>query len=73
MSRREETGDVMIVCHCKVVNDREVQQAVSAGARTVAQVCRATRAGTDCGSCVFSVKRLLCGHEAPSSLELATA
>lgn len=53
----------MIVCHCKVVNDATVTRALDAGARTVAQVCQATGAGQDCGSCVFSLKRLLCQHE----------
>ena len=53
----------MIVCHCNVVNDRAVTEAIDAGARTLAGVCAATGAGRDCGSCVFSVKRLLCDHE----------
>ena len=52
----------MIVCHCKVVNDLAVARAVDAGARTVSQVCQATGAGRDCGSCVFTLKRLLCQH-----------
>ena len=53
----------MIVCHCKVVNDEAVARAVDGGARTLSQVCQATGAGRDCGSCVFSLKRLLCQHE----------
>jgi bacterioferritin-associated ferredoxin len=53
----------VIVCHCKVVNDQAVTRAVDAGARTVSQVCHATGAGRDCGSCVFTLKRLLCQHE----------
>ena len=53
----------MIVCHCSVVNDRAVTDAIDAGARTLAGVCAATGAGRDCGSCVFSVKRLLCEHD----------
>ena len=53
----------MIVCHCAVVNDRDVVQAWDSGARSLGQACRATGAGTDCGSCVFSLKRLLCEHE----------
>jgi bacterioferritin-associated ferredoxin len=53
----------VIVCHCNVVNDRSVTEAIDAGARTLAGVCAATGAGRDCGSCVFSVKRLLCEHE----------
>ena len=55
----------MIVCHCRVVSDRAVTAAVQDGARSVAAVCRATGAGRDCGSCVFSLKRLVCEHGAP--------
>lgn len=62
----------MIFCHCAVVGDREVADAVRSGARTVAQVCRATGAGQQCGSCVFSVRRVLCDHVADSAA-VATA
>nr|WP_281245204.1 (2Fe-2S)-binding protein [Raineyella antarctica] len=50
------------MCQCNVVSDRDVRAAVDAGARTVAQVCRGTRAGTDCGGCVFTVRRVVCQH-----------
>lgn len=53
----------MIVCHCEVVNDKQITRAIDLGARTVAQVCRTTGAGQNCGSCVFTLKRLLCKHE----------
>jgi bacterioferritin-associated ferredoxin len=53
----------MIVCHCTVVTDRAISQAVSGGARTLGQVCQSTGAGKDCGACVFSVKRLMCDAE----------
>jgi bacterioferritin-associated ferredoxin len=52
----------VIVCQCHVVSDRAVADAVDAGARTLAGVCRSTGAGKDCGSCVFSLKRVLCEH-----------
>ena len=54
----------MIFCHCAVVGDREVARAVAAGADTVAAVCRTTGAGQECGSCIFSVRRVLCDHQA---------
>ena len=54
----------MIVCHCKVVNDRAIADAVAAGARTVGQVCNSTGAARECGACVFAVKRVMCQHEA---------
>jgi bacterioferritin-associated ferredoxin len=53
----------MIVCHCQVVNDRAVADALESGARTLAGVCKSTGAGRNCGACVFSLKRLLCQHE----------
>ena len=53
----------MIVCHCQVVNDDAVERAIDNGARTVSQICGATGAGRQCGSCVFTLKRLLCQHE----------
>ena len=62
----------MVVCHCHVVNDAAIAAAVDAGARTLAQVCRSTGAGSDCGSCVFSVRRLVCEHvsrQVPESVE----
>jgi bacterioferritin-associated ferredoxin len=52
----------VIICQCAVVNDRMVTEAVAAGAHSVAQVCRTTNAGRDCGSCVFAVKRVLTDH-----------
>ncbi|WGL52362.1 (2Fe-2S)-binding protein [Nocardioides sp. BP30] len=52
----------MIVCHCEVVNDKQIAAALTQGARTVAQVCGATGAGRSCGSCVFTVKRIICDH-----------
>ncbi len=52
----------MIVCHCRVVTDREVAAAVDRGVRSLAALCRSTGAGQDCGGCVFSLKRLVCEH-----------
>jgi bacterioferritin-associated ferredoxin len=57
----------MIVCQCGVVTDRAIDAAVAAGARTVSAVCRATGAGQNCGTCVFTVKALTCRHLDESS------
>ena len=56
----------MIICHCGVVSDTDVARAVDAGASTLSAVCKATGAGQDCGSCVFSVRRVICQHEETS-------
>ncbi|MEQ6902926.1 (2Fe-2S)-binding protein [Nocardioides sp. YIM 152588] len=53
----------MIVCHCRVVSDRDVTEAISDGARTTAAVCRRTGAAQDCGTCIFTVKALVCEHQ----------
>ena len=52
----------MIVCHCRVVSDRQVTDVLRSGVASVAGVCRSTGAGQDCGACVFSLKRLVCEH-----------
>ena len=52
----------MIICQCAVVSDRVVTELVASGARSLAQVCRATDAGRDCGACVFNVKRVITEH-----------
>ena len=65
----------MIVCHCQVVSDRDIRQAVDGGARTLASVCKSTGASQDCASCVFTVKAVMCEHKkaADSLLELEGA
>ena len=52
----------MIICHCAAVSDRKVSEAVASGAQTLAQVCRVTQAGRDCGACVFNVRRVITEH-----------
>jgi bacterioferritin-associated ferredoxin len=52
----------MIVCHCRVVTDRDVDIALADGARSVGAVCRTTGAAQDCGSCIFTVRSLVLQH-----------
>ena len=52
----------MIICHCAVVSDRSVADAIAAGARSLAHVCRVTNAGRQCGACVFNVRRMVNEH-----------
>jgi bacterioferritin-associated ferredoxin len=51
----------MIVCQCGAVSHQSVLTAVAVGAHSLGQVCRATNAGQDCGSCVSAVKQVLAG------------
>jgi bacterioferritin-associated ferredoxin len=60
-------GIAVIICHCAVVSDRLVTEAIAAGARSLAQVCTATNAGRDCGACVFNVKRVITEHRSSAS------
>lgn len=60
----------MIVCHCRVVSDRDIDTALSEGARTVAAACRSTGAAQDCGACIFSVKKVVARHRAQECAHL---
>ena len=60
----------MIVCQCKVVNDRQISEAIAAGARSVSAVCRATGAARDCGACIFTVKAIVCEHRSEDQVLL---
>ncbi len=51
----------MIVCHCKVVSDRAIRDAIRRGAhspRAVALACQAGR-GRQCGGCIPLVRELI--------------
>ena len=63
----------MIVCHCAVVACRDVTAALAEGARTVSEVCRRTGAAQNCGTCVFSVKQIVCEHESARSVPVQEA
>jgi bacterioferritin-associated ferredoxin len=52
----------MIVCHCAVVSSGDIARAHDEGARNVSEVCRRTGAAQHCGTCVFSVRQVLCQH-----------
>lgn len=49
----------MLVCHCKVVYDRQIREAIARGARDEFDVAEACEAGTGCGGCVPEISRLL--------------
>lgn len=61
----------MIVCHCEVVSDRQIRDAVDQGARTVAEVGDRCGAGTRCGSCRPTIDVLLATMLAPERVETA--
>ena len=66
----------MLVCHCKQVSDRQIRDAVRAGARTRGEVARACAAGTRCGGCRPAVEEIVlheAGLHATTRLEHAPA
>jgi len=63
------------ICVCHNVGAHEIEAALAAGAADVAEIGRATRAGTGCGSCRPEIQRLVAENShAPAPLpELETA
>ena len=49
----------MIICSCHAVTDRELRDAVQAGARSAREAQLATRAGTGCGGCRMAVRAVV--------------
>jgi bacterioferritin-associated ferredoxin len=49
----------MIVCLCRGISERHIEDIVAAGARTAGEVSRACGAGTDCGACSHLVAALV--------------
>jgi len=49
----------MYVCLCRAVPERTVRDAVAAGASTVSELRMTCGAGTGCGGCLPSLRRLL--------------
>jgi assimilatory nitrate reductase catalytic subunit len=48
-----------VVCACFQVGRKRIERAIAEGACSVAEIGLATRAGTNCGSCVPELKRLV--------------
>ena len=49
----------MLVCHCNVVNDREIRDTIVAGATDLEAVARSCGAGGDCQGCVPLIEELI--------------
>lgn len=58
------------VCNCFGVTEAQVKQHAADGACTPRQIASASKAGTDCGSCVRSIQAIL-GRGACPRRELA--
>jgi bacterioferritin-associated ferredoxin len=49
----------MIVCVCKGVTDRDLNEAIGRGCRSLDDVARCTHAGTGCGTCRATIQERL--------------
>ena len=49
----------MLVCHCKVVFDRQIREVIEDGATDIFTVADVCEAGTVCGGCVPAICELL--------------
>ncbi len=54
-----DTNLIMIVCSCQAVTDKEIVECCLNGAKSVREIAEATGAGTDCGTCIETIKKLL--------------
>jgi bacterioferritin-associated ferredoxin len=69
-------AEPVIVCVCKGVNEREIRDTITAGCRTEETIGTRCGAGTDCGSCLETLRELLQAgqdHHGPSKAHLALA
>lgn len=49
----------MFVCHCRVVTDGQIREAIACGARDLCSLAAACGAGRTCGGCIPALVRLL--------------
>lgn len=52
-----------VVCHCKVVSDREIKSVIKKGALSIEEIMEFTGAGTGCGRCRPQLADLLIKHQ----------
>ena len=53
---------VMYICICNAVTEKMIHSAIAAGARSLADLTRATGCSSDCGSCAELAEEVL--HQA---------
>lgn len=63
----------MYVCSCFGITEKQVREHAEAGACTPRQIASASKAGTDCGSCVRSIQSILGRGTCPRRELLETA
>jgi bacterioferritin-associated ferredoxin len=60
----------MIVCHCRVVSDREVRHAIASGATDLCAIAETCEVATRCGGCLPEIRRVLDEHGLPADAHL---
>jgi len=48
-----------LVCVCNMVTENEILGVLKKGARSTADIQRATKAGTSCGKCLMTIDRIV--------------
>ncbi|WP_420438243.1 (2Fe-2S)-binding protein [Candidatus Poriferisodalis sp.] len=54
-----ETAASMIVCQCLATNEATIRHLAAQGVDSVGDIGRACGAGTDCGSCLMTIRAVL--------------
>ena len=49
----------MIICLCHGINDRQVRDVMQSGAKTLGEISKACRAGSDCGTCCTTIRSIM--------------
>lgn len=57
----------MIVCHCRIVNDRTILELLRSGEDTPNRIERHCGAGGACGGCAETIERLIDQHRATAA------
>ncbi len=66
----------MIICVCKGLNEHEIRETITSGCVTEESIGHLCGAGTDCGSCLATLRELLQerqAHHAGSNRPVALA
>ena len=66
-------GDGPVVCACFGVGRNTICGTIAEGARTAAEIGAKLKAGTNCGSCIPELKRLIAQTDVPQPMEASAA
>jgi len=77
MEEIDKVGDDKLICRCEEISEREIREAIRAGARSVVEIKRWTRAGMGIcqgRSCRRLVERILAEelHLKPEEVEISS-